>query len=302
MTLYKSYVNFVLILSLFISHNPASAYFAELTNATRIKIMRDTALMALASATFAGSLAAASDISQQKAMPKETLWQKLKRVDWKKVATISAGAGAAGGLITSLYSYCNAPEWNFNALEGRYLTLKTNVQGMVNNAVVQGLMGNDQTELNRATAQESFGVVAAFDYLDSMITKFSGWESFSEKEIASIKQSIQPLMVCQIPEVATKARALLVELNASQSVNALRISKAHLQDWMIKVRSNPFYVLELEKKTQMESHVARVAAETKTAAAQELAAQAKHKLAEAEMAKAAAQQISAQAKLAQARK
>lgn len=264
--------------------------------------MRDTALVSVAAAAVSGSLAVYSDISAQKPKGKETAWQKLKRVDWKQVAKVSIGTGAAGVLITSIYCYSNAPEWAYNILEHKYAVLKNNLQKFTGGAVIQGLMRNDKTELDKACAQESFAVVAAFKYLDITINSCTGLQKYSENEIASIRQSLQALTQCQIPEVAQKAGELFAELNSNVAGNYLNSCKSHLQSWIINVRNNPMYVLELEKTTLLESHASTAAATTKTAAAKELAALAKQKMAEAEQTKATAQLIAAQAKLAQARK
>lgn len=297
----KTYAHSVLVLSLFIFNNHTFAHFDKLTPQSRMNIIRDTVLVSAAAATISGSLAIYSDISAQKPKGKETAWQKLKRVDWKQVAKVSIGTGAAGVLITSIYKYCNAPEWIYNALEDKYDALKSKLQKFTNDPVIQGLMQNNQQELDKACAQESFAVVAAFNYLNKTINCCTDWQKYSENEVASIKQSIEALMMCQNREIANKARELFAEVNSNVSGNYLNSCKSHLQGWIMNIR-NPLYHTELEKSTLLEAHAATAAAATKTAAAQEIAAHAQQKMAAAEQTKAAAQLIIAQAKVAQGRK
>jgi hypothetical protein len=298
----KTYAPYVLVLSLFVCNNNTFAHFDKLTPQSRVQIMRDTAFVSLAAAAVSGSLAVYSDISAQKPKGKETAWQKLKRVDWKQVAKVSIGTGAAGALITSIYCYNNAPEWAYNALVDRYSALKIKLQMFTSDPVIQGLMQDNQQELNNACAQESFAVVAAFNYLNKTISSCTEWQKYSENERALIKQNVQALTQCQIPEVAKKAGELFAELNSNISGNYLNSCKSKLQGWIMHIRNSPMYVLELEKTTLLESHAATAAAATKTAAAKELAAHAQQKMATAEQTKATAQLIAAQAKLAQARK
>lgn len=276
----KFYASSLLALTLLVPYTSVRANFSTLTEQTRSEIMHDSAIVGLAVAAVSGSIALASDVSNQ-SHTKRTFWQKLQNVDWATVVAVSAGCGALGALVCGIYKYSNAPEWAFNSLSDECKAMQKNLQEVAQGPVIQAVMNNDAQDLKRVCDQTDFPLVACVDRLNQTLMSTAGIAGYSGAEAAHIKKDLEALMHCRVPEVAQEAGKLLAELNASNAVSNLKIFQERLQDWIIDIKNNPSYLQQLEKKADLALMFAKADSARRVADAQQQSAYAQQRIARA---------------------
>lgn len=297
---FKIHAGSLLALSLLVPHTAVRANFSTLTEQTRTEIIHDSAIAGLAVAAVSGSIALASDISNQ-SHTKRTFWQKLQHVDWASVVAISAGFGALGALVCGVYKYNNAPEWAFNDLESRVGIMKDTVQDVANKPIMQAINDNDPLmALEKVCIRDSFPIVSSVDRLNQAVTNLGAVQGYSAKEVASIKANLQSLTHCRVPEVANEATKLLAEFNAENITGQLNDFQTRLQDWIIRIKHSPLYVEQVERKGALDlihaqAYAAQANAESarRMADAQQRSAYAQQRIANAKQTEATARLVEA---------
>jgi len=292
MAISKFYTGTFLTISLLVPCTSVRANFSTLTEQTRTEIMHDSAIAGLAVAAVSGSIALASDVSNQ-SHTKRTFWQKLQHVDWASVVAISAGCGALGALVCGVYKYSNAPEWAFNSLSDECKAMQKNLQEVAQGPVIQAVMNNDAQALKRVCDQADFPLVACVDRLNQTLMSTAGIAGYSGAEAAHIKKDLEALMHCRVPEVAQEAGKLLADLNGSDAISNLKIFQDRISDWIIALKSNPLYLQQLEKKADIALTFAQADSARRIADAQQQSAYAQHRLANAKQSEANARWVEA---------
>lgn len=278
----KFFAGSFLTLSLLIPCTHIRANFSTLTETTRSEIIHDSAIAGLAAGAIAGSLALASDISSQ-AATKRTFLQKLQHVDWSSVLVTSVGFGTLGAVVCGVYKYYNAPEWAFNGLSDRYQTLHNTINSAGHQPVVQAVMNNDGYALEKLCAQETFPLVASVDRLDQAIKSTACLKGYSGAELADIKKDLEALSHCRVPEVAEEAGKLFRDLNAGDGLENLNSFLDRMQDWVIRIKNNPLYVMQVKEKADVMLKYAQADSARRIAEAQQRIANAEQTKANARL-------------------